>query len=101
MCVQLLLAERTPASTQTVQPTPVLAPADLVPPTVSVPGPSRQPRRRGAVGGVQDADDEDSVGPAPAPAPPQQPDLTDAEVEARLKIENIRYKHDYQAYLPN
>jgi len=53
------------------------------------------------VGVVQDADDEDSVGPAPAPAPPQQPDLTDAEVEARLKIENIRYKHDYQAYLPN
>ena len=23
----------------------------------------------------------------------------DAEIEARLKIENIQYKHDYQAYV--
>jgi len=30
---------------------------------------------------------------------PTQPDLTDAEVAARLKIETIRYKHNYQAYL--
>jgi len=83
---QLLLAERTPASTRTVQPTstPASTPPDV---------PSRAPRRQ--TGRAQDGDDDD----APPPAAPAQPDLTDVEVEARLKIETIRYKHKYQAYL--
>jgi len=88
---QLLTAERTPASTestQTLQPTP------------AVPGPSRPTRRR--AGRAQEDDDEEPPAPpAPtvAPAVPPQSDPTDTEVEARLKIETIRYKHEYQSYL--
>ena len=40
----------------------------------------------------------ESTQTVPAPAP-SRPDLTDAEVVAPLKIETIRYKHNYQAYL--
>jgi hypothetical protein len=85
---QLLIAERTPDTT-TIQPTPV------------EPGPSRNTRRHAAR--APEGDDED---PPEPPAPivvtaiqQQQQGPTDTEVEARLKIEMIRYKHEYQSYL--
>ena len=91
---QLLLAERTPALTETVVPnTPVPA---LNPDPAST-GPARSTRSRTA-GRPSDDDDDEPTEPQPQPQP-QIPAPTDAEIEARLKIENIQYKHDYQAYV--
>ncbi len=97
---QLLLAERIPTSTGTVVPSTPIPEPDAPAPDPASTGPARSTRSQTA-GRRSDGDDEDPIEPPPQQqrARPQIPAPTDAEIEARLKIENIRYKHDYQAYV--
>ncbi len=97
---QLLRSERTSTLAPST-PSSESSEAEDPPAPPPAPGPSKVTRRRGRPQAVDDDDDDNDTPPAPgpAPAPPAPQGPTDAEVEARLKIETMRYKHEYQAYL--
>src|SRR5579871_5424552 len=93
---QLLAEERTPQ--------PPIAPSSRPAiPSAADSGPSRNTRSRTARESTEQDDDDNGNEPqsqGPGPIPQQQAQgPTDAEVDARMKVELMHYKHEYQAYL--